>query len=222
MSYHVINLNEFKRVDHFRYFQSLAYPYVGITCEVDITEFYQFIKQSHLPVFLSFLWCVSKAANDVREFRYRIKGDQLVEFDFCDTSHTVAKDDETYAYCVLKADMDYISFLKMAVPNHESAKLSVTIDEDPDEALSMIFISALPWLHFTDLTQPVPFPADSNPRISWGKFIERDNKYIVAMNVLCHHALVDGIHIAQFFNKLNVRMQEVIHLDPKTASFYNQ
>ena len=210
MSARHIDLNTFKRKDHFDYFRTLAYPYVGVTCEVEITNFYHFLKENHYPIFLTLLWCVSRAANDVPEFRYRIQQDQSIEFDFCDTSHTVAKEDETYAYCVLKADMDLHSFLKIAQSKHEAAKTSGTIDEDPEEALSMIFISTLPWMYFTDLIQPVPIPADSNPRITWGKIQERNGIVTMPVNVLCHHALVDGKHIANFFERLNIRMAEAI------------
>ncbi len=210
MAIKTLDLSQYPRRDHFNYFQTLAYPYLGVTCEVEITEFYHFVKEKKLPMFLTLLWCASNAANDIPEFRYRILNDQLVEVDFCDTSHTVAKDDDTYAYCVLKANMDLESFLKIAIPKHEFSRTSGNIDEDPEEALSMIFISTLPWLYFTDLTQPVPIPADSNPRITWGKFQEKEGKIMMPVNVLAHHALVDGKHLAFFFDRLNKRMQEVI------------
>ncbi len=211
MAIKTLDLSQYPRRDHFNYFQTLAYPYLGVTCEVDITELYQFVKEKQLPMFLTLLWCVSRAANDVREFRYRIKDNQLVEVDFCDTSHTVAKDDETYAYCVLKADMDLAPFLKVAAVKHEASRTSGTIDEDPDEALSMIFISTLPWFYFTDLTQPVPIPADTNPRITWGKFQEKEGRIMMPLNVLCHHSLVDGKHLANFFDCLNKRMKDAIN-----------
>ena len=210
MSIKTLDLSQYPRRDHFQYFQTLAYPYLGVTCEVDITDFYHFVKEKKLPMFLTLLWCASRAANDIPEFRYRIKDEHLVEVDFCDTSHTVAKDDDTYAYCVLKANMDLQSFLKIAIPKHEASRTSGTIDEDPEEAVSMIFVTTLPWLYFTELTQPVPIPADSNPRIAWGKFKEKDGRIMMPVNVLAHHSLVDGKHLAFFFDRFNKRMQDAI------------
>lgn len=78
-----------------------------------------------------------------------------------------------------------------------------TIDEEDDEVYDKIFISTLPWVSYTSLIQPVPIPADSNPRITWGKYFAQGNRTLLPVSVLCHHALVDGIHIASFYNQLD-------------------
>ena len=44
----VIDMNTYKRKDHFEYFRSLAYPYVGVTVDVDITSFLKMIKEKKL------------------------------------------------------------------------------------------------------------------------------------------------------------------------------
>jgi chloramphenicol O-acetyltransferase type A len=41
-------------------------------------------------------------------------------------------------------------------------------------------------------------PADSVPRIAWGRFEEKNGKYLLGMNLEVNHRLIDGIHIAQF------------------------
>ena len=122
MNYKTINMNEYKRKDHFNYFKSLAYPYVGVTCDVDITEFYHKMKDKKYPFFLSFLWCVNQACNEVKEFRQRIVDDKIIEYDYCHTSHTVSKEDETYAYCTLDARINLEEFISESLPIHNQAK----------------------------------------------------------------------------------------------------
>ena len=202
MDYKYIDMNSYKRIDHFNYFKSLAYPYVGVTCEIEITDFYSFIKQQNYPFFLSFLYCVNQASNHVRQFRQRIYEDRIIEYDYCPTSHTVAKEDETYAYCTLDARKTLSDFLKEAIPIHNYMKINGNIEESKEEAQSLIFISTLPWLNYTSLIQPVPIPADSNPRITWGKYIKKGDKIYLPVSVLCHHALVDGIHLSKFYDCL--------------------
>ncbi len=73
----------------------------------------------------------------------------------------------------------------------------------------MFFISTVPWVSYTSLIQPVPMPADSNPRITWGKYFFMDNKTLLPVTVLCHHALVDGIHIAGFYQSLEGQILEM-------------
>ena len=72
MNYQILDLETYKRKSHFEYFSQLAYPYVGVTADVEITEFRAKIKEQRLPFFLSFCYCVAQAANTVPEFRQRI------------------------------------------------------------------------------------------------------------------------------------------------------
>ena len=80
------------------------------------------------------------------------------------------------------------------------AKERRSIEEDPAEALDKFFISTLPWFSYTSLIQPVPSPADSNPRISWGRYFVQEGRTLLPVSVLCHHALVDGMHLNLFLN----------------------
>ncbi len=42
-----------------------------------------------------------------------------------------------------------------------------------------IFISTLPRISYTSLIQPVPVPADSNPRITWGKYFVQEERVLL-------------------------------------------
>lgn len=204
-----IDMSKYKRLKHFEYFKSLAQPYVGTTCDVDITAFYDWYKKNKYPFFLSFLWCISQAANQVAEFRQRIESDKIVEFLFCNTSHTVAKEDGTYSYCRLNGKMKFHEFIEYAGIQQEEARLNGDIEET--ETQSLFFISTLPELTYGALVQPTPFPADSNPRITWGKFYARENHIYMPVSVLCNHALVDGKHIAQFYQFLDSVITKTIN-----------
>ena len=70
--------------------------------------------------------------------------------------------------------------------------------DDGEDALSLIFVSTLPWLYYTDLRQPTPRPADSNPRVTWGKYRMQNGAATMPVTLLAHHALVDGVHIDRF------------------------
>ena len=206
----VLDMNTYKRKDHFEYFRSLAYPYVGVTVDVDITSFLKMIKEKKYPFFLSFLWCVNQACNEIPQFRQRIVNDSIIEYEYCHTSHTVSKEDETYAYCTLDARMSLDEFIQKSLPIHNQAKEEGNIEESAEEAQSLIFISTLPWISYSSLIQPVPIPADSNPRITWGKYKEENGKILLPVSTLCHHALVDGKHLADFYQALEKKLKEFV------------
>lgn len=203
MGFHFVDEKNYKRKEHFSYFSELAYPYVGVTVEVDINSFLKKVREKGYPFFLTFCYFVSKAANDIPAFRQRIKDGRIVEYDRCRTSHTVALDDGTYCYCTLKDDLPLQEYIPYAVEMQERAKQKRTVTDDEGEQNELYFISTLPWLSYSALVQPVPIPADSNPRITWGKYFIREGKVYIPVSVLCHHALVDGRHISLFYERLN-------------------
>ncbi len=198
-----IDMRNYARKDHFNYFKSMHFPYVGVTANVDITGIMKRIKDNKLPFFLTFLWHIAKSANSVPELRQRIYEDTIIEYSKCSTSHTVAKDDGTFSYCTLDGDMPLDIFIPYAKERQDEARVFGNIDEDKDASLSLFFASSLPWLSYTSLIQPVPEPADTNPRITWGKYFEQGDRILIPVSLLCHHALVDGLHIANFYKALD-------------------
>lgn len=201
-----IDLATYPRRTHFEYFRRMANPYVGCTVEVDVTAFQAALKRRGEPFFLSFLRCAALAANDVPQLRQRILNDGIVEYAFCPTSHTVARADGTYSYCELDCRMEREAFLPYARRQQQRAAETGGIEEN--DPLPLLFVSTLPWLSYTALTQPTPSPADSNPRLTWGRYFERDGRVLLPVTLLCNHALVDGLHLARFYECLNRRLAE--------------
>jgi len=202
----VLNMEKYPRKAHFDYFNSLAYPYVGITVNVDITSWIKRIRKNGYPFFLSFLYEVVNSANDVVQFRQRIKDNCIIEFESCTASFTVGLEDESYAYCAVNCDMPFDEFLAYAKERETKARLHPSIEEN-DDAIAHFFISSVPWLNYTAIIQPVPAPADSNPRITWGRYFCDGERIFIPVTVLCHHALVDGIHLAKFYERLGERVK---------------
>lgn len=209
MKYKYINLETYKRKNHFEYFNHLAYPYVGVTVNVDITELLPVIKAKNLPFFFTVCYCVSQSANQIAEFRQRILDGQIIEYAHCRTSHTVALSDGTYCYCDLDRHDSLEAYIDHAAQAQEKAIQENSISEDEEDSLDKIFISTLPWLSYTSLINPTPFPADSNPRITWGKYFLQNDRVLLPMSVLCHHALVDGLHISKFYELLNEQISRI-------------
>lgn len=209
MRYRYLDMENYKRKEHFAYFNSLAYPYVGLTANVDITELLCEIKTKGWPFFLTLCYCACEAANQIPEFRQRIIDGKIAEFDRCATSHTVALENETFCYCTLESDLPFSEYLPYAIKKQEEAKQAASIAEEKEEAYSKFFISSLPWISYTALIQPVPVPADSNPRITWGKYFSQEDRIWLPVSVLCHHGLVDGRQIADFYRLLEEKCKEL-------------
>ncbi|MDY3986283.1 CatA-like O-acetyltransferase [Dysosmobacter sp.] len=129
MNYRVIDMGRDPRRAQYDYFRSLANPYAGVTVNVDITALLDWTKRTGSNFFLTVLYAVSRAANSVPELRRRIRGEQVVEYVWCPTSHTVALADGSYCYCTLTADMSLADFLPYAKEAQEMAKKEPTLDD---------------------------------------------------------------------------------------------
>lgn len=210
MDFKRIDMEHFPRRRHFAYFSSLQYPYVGVTNHVDVTDLISFCKERHYSFYLVFLHLVALAADDISEFRQRIHDKGIVEYSRCPTSHIELLEDGTYCYCTLRHHMPLKEYIPYAERCRRLCREKGGIDEDEDSE-SMYFISTLPWIHYTALIQPVAGGDESNPRITWGKFQpDYSGRAQLPVTVLAHHGLVDGIHIARFYQNLETRIRDTV------------
>lgn len=210
MSFIKIDLDKYDRRQHYEYFSSLQYPYVGVTNNVDVSELVQFCKTKNYSFYLTFLHAVALAADGVRELRQRIHGGDIIEYSECPTSHIELMDNNTYCYCTLHHHMTMEEYIPYAIEERDRCRQNGSIEED-DDSDSMYFISTLPWLHYTAMIQPVAGGEESNSRITWGKFQEdyRGRRQL-PVTLLAHHALVDGIHIAMFYRNLEQEINKIV------------
>ena len=205
----IIDMETYPRRSHFEYFGSLAYPYMGISANVDVTNILAAAKELGGSTFLACLWAASRAANSVPELRQRVIDGQIVEFDHCDAGHTVALPDGTFSSCRTDCRLDLPEFLKVAGEKHAAAKLRHGFNHEDDE-ISMIFVSCIPWVAFTQVIQPTPTPGDTYPRIVFGKYIPQGERTLMPLGIQCNHGLVDGFHVGQFytaFEKINEELK---------------
>ena len=214
MNYRLIDWERYPRRAHFEYFHAMPDPYAGVTAQVELTPFFTVCRRDRLPFFLSFLYCAGRAANAVPQLRQRIVNGRPVEFSTCDTSHTVMREDGTYSYCRLNCMQPFEDYLLTALTAQAQAKACGGLD-DGEDALSLLFVSSLPWINYAALRQPTPVPADSNPRLTWGRYGEENGKILMPVTLLVNHALVDGSHIAQFYAALD---EALARFSPAAAS----
>lgn len=200
-----IDLENYPRRSHYEYFRSLAYPYVGMTANVDVTNLLAAAKRRGASSFLLCLYAAAGAANSVPELRQRIVGDQIVEFDHCNTAHTVAMADGTFANCQTDSTLPLEEFLAQAPLRVEEAKRNPGFVSAEDDETRLIFVSCTPWVAFTQVIQPTPYPADCNPRIVFGKYFREGAQTKMPLCIQCNHALVDGRHMGEFYQ----RFQEI-------------
>lgn len=201
MTFHEIDLTRYPRRAHFEHFLTQPNPHVGVTVDVDVTDLVRICREKGWSFYLAFIHIAARAANAVPELRQRIRGEGIVEYDRCGTSHVELLEDGTYCYCTLYHDPDqsFADYMAAAAIQRERARAGADIEEDEDVE-GLLFMTSVPWLHYTQLTQPTAGPSDTNPRISWGRFqADYRGRLMMPLTLLVHHGLADGLQIAQFY-----------------------
>ena len=204
MSCHEIDMTTYPRRAHYDHFRHAPNPHVGVTVDVDVTELVERCRENGWSFYLSFIHAAALAANSVPELRRRIKGEGIVEYESCATSHVELLEDGTYCYCTLRHDpaQSWGDYMAYAVEARQKARAGASIEEDA-EVDSYLFITSLPWFHYSTLIQPTSGSDDCNPRISWGRYTpDYRGRLMIPLTLLCHHSLVDGLQIAAFYKAL--------------------
>lgn len=194
-----IDVETWYRKDVFRYFGTFDDPYFSITADVDVTAVHSLSKDEGLSLNLSILHLALSAANRIPEFRTRVVGDKVVEYDVVHGSQIVLHDDESFSFCLHETRPSLRDFCSEGTEVIRKARESRVLDEH-SERVDQIFFSVIPWVAFTsfknaqkkDHTQTVP-------RIVFGKIGGGDGRRMMPVSVEVHHAMVDGLHVGRFF-----------------------
>lgn len=188
------------RQKHFEFFNTMNHPHFNICANVDITNLLHFLKNKNLPFTPTVVYLISKTANQIPEFKWRIRGQEVVEHTTVHPSFTVYTEAaDVFSFCEVAYDEDYHFFLKRAITQMKKMKTHPSFEDDKTRD-DYLFLSAIPWVSFTSFQHAMfNHPTDSVPRITWGKYFETNEKIMMPLSVQAHHAVVDGRHTGKFF-----------------------
>lgn len=196
-----LDLDSYPRKDIFLAFRDCDNPQLSVTADVDITRLKAFLNTTSYGFFLPMAYLTVVAANDIPAFRQRIVDGRLVEFEECLPSFTVTVEDGLFSFCDIQRLGQFTKFYA-----HGKALIS-SVKNTPDLATrdkhGRFFITNIPWISFTAFTHPYCKQYASVPIISFGKFRLVNGILSLPVAVQANHALVDGYHLGQFFDKLS-------------------
>ncbi|MGM0442294.1 MAG: CatA-like O-acetyltransferase [Elusimicrobiota bacterium] len=197
-----IDIDNWNRKKQFKFFSKMDYPHFNICFEMDLTPVYGFVKESGISIFKSILYFAVRTANDIEEFRYRIRDGKVIMHSKVHPSVTVRVKEEEFSFCPVDYDRNAKKFFEALKIKIREVKENPVIEDNPERD-DFLFITSIPWISFTSIQHPVNIKTeDSVPRISWGKYFDKDGKIMLPFSVQAHHGLMDGIHMGKFRKKL--------------------
>ena len=195
-----IDVSTWKRAMHYEIFRNSVRPQYGVTFNVDITNFLLWVKKRRFSFTFSFVYAVTKCANEIEEFRCRFVEGKPAIFETINTSFTYL-DETTELFKVVN------------VPMQETIEDYVALAKKTQEKQTVYFVSPMandvyqfspfPWVSYTHISHTESGKKDNaTPLFDWGKFYEKDGKIYLPFSVQVHHSFVDGVHIGKLAEKL--------------------
>lgn len=207
-----INLDTWSRRDQYLMFSTMDLPHFNMCANVELTTFREAIRLRDVSFTIGLVYVLARAANDILEFRYRIRDGGVVEHDTVHPTITILVDDEHFSFCDFEYCQDFVSFAETAEEQMACVKENPYVIDDRDRD-ARLYMTAIPWVSFTSFMHPLAmFPVDSVPRFAWGKFFEEGQKIKMPLSVQGHHALMDGLHMGRYYAKVQVYLDDPFFL----------
>ncbi len=197
-----IDLPNWPRKKHFELFNSFDYPHFNLCAEVDISSLYKIIKENGFSLHTTMVYICSRTANDMPEFRWRIRNGKVFEHDVVHPSASIMTAGELFSFCTMRYYPNFSDFYTSAEKTIAHIKENPTLEDEPGQD-DLLFMTSIPWVSFTGFVHPIHMhPVDSVPRFAWGKFTKNGEKITMPLSVQAHHALMDGFHAGRYYQLL--------------------
>ena len=194
-----VDLDTWPRADQFRFFRTFDRPHYATTVRMDVTRLMATRKEMGLSPFRHTIWAIGQGLHAVPELCMRFKGDVVTRYDRLKLSPTIPLDNGDFRYTYMTFDPDRATFDAHAKEKIAEVRAGAPLNANDGSIADVAYLSCLPWLDYTALDNALPGPDDCIPRTSWGKIVPKGDGFDMAMTLQVHHALVDGLQVAQFF-----------------------
>lgn len=207
-----IDMNTWDRKEIYDFFSKVSHPFYMVSFALDVTNLKAFTKKHNCSFYYSLIFLCTKAMSCVENFQYICKGNDVYLIDEREPSFTDRKANSDLFHIVsIPLDKDILSFCKSAKEVSERQDFFIDITK---EGSHLAYFTCMPSLQLTAMTNEFDilapdFSKDSVPRISWGKYIEKNGRLELTISLEVNHRFIDGVHIEKFSSNLNKMIEDL-------------
>jgi chloramphenicol O-acetyltransferase type A len=203
-----LDVTTWSRREVFEFFRDFDKPYFNICTQLDVTNLVALRGRPNFSAFLAYHYFALRMANAVEPFRYRLSNGKVLVHDMIHGAITVLLRNETFTFAYFDYDEDFGKFVNAANRAISEAHSDGAF-KSRDTHDAVIHFTTLPWISFTSFSHARNWGReDSVPKIAFGRFTKENDRVLLPMSVEVHHALVDGLHVGRFVNKMEEAMIE--------------
>lgn len=199
-----LDLESWHRRATFEFFRGYDNPYFNLCAQLEVGPLLDFVRaRPDTSFFLSYLYLSLRAANELEPFRYRLSGGRVLVHDRIHAGTTLLLDEERFDFAYFEYQEDFARFQSEAREAMARVRAEGGTMNARDDRSDLIHYSALPWVTFTSFSHARNWRReDSVPKIVFGKYAERDGHRLMPVSVEVHHALMDGLHVGRYLERL--------------------
>jgi chloramphenicol O-acetyltransferase type A len=202
-----LDLETWKRRQHYALFRAMPNPWFSICMDVDVTVQRERARRDGDSFFLGALFAAMRAANQTEAFRMRLRAEEVWVHDRVDASTTILMPDETFRFVQLPGHDRFADYQASSRREMDRVRADGTLGAQPGRD-DLIYHSTLPWIRFTAFSNPFGSTDDAIPRLVFGKCFEAGGRWHMPIAVEVHHALVDGLDVARFAERFQAGLDE--------------
>jgi len=207
--YRKIDLETWERRSTFEFFKDFEDPFFNITADLNVARLYDMCKSNDLAFSLAFLFYSLETANEIREFRRRMIGESVVEFDRVEATQTILNEDKTFSFSYYRWKDNVVEFVSEGRISRDKYLSLKTFDVETDR-LDLIYYSAFPWVSFTSFKHASRLNnRQTIPRMVFGKMFEENGSRKMPFSVEAHHAMMDGYHVGLYYETLQKKLDSL-------------
>jgi len=205
-----IDIETWSRKNTYLFYKDSDIPRYNITVDIDVTKFYQFVKDRKLSFYLSFIYFIMHEMNKIENFRYRFVNGEPYLFEQTHPSYTeVITDTDNFKIVTVNIENSIDLFIKKAKETSERQGSSF-LNPDEEKREDLVYITTFPWAKFSQVSHASSLDkCDAIPRLIWGKFEEINGKKMMPLSIEAHHALADGRHVGMLIQNLQARLNQL-------------
>jgi len=198
-----LDLDTWPRREVFEFYRNFDKPYFNVCVRLDVTKLLNELrKRPGVSIALSYHYFALKAANEIEQFRYRLRDGQVLVHDVINGGTTLMLPNETFTLVYFDYAKTFAEFIDPAQRALEQTKSTGGFHPRHEDD-ARIHCTTLPWIAFTSFSHARNWRReDSVPKISFGKFIRENDRTLMPFSVEVHHALVDGLHVGRYIARI--------------------
>ena len=209
MSFDYKVIESYYRQAHFDFFSAYDSPFFCLTFDLEITSVREFARTHGYSTYFNLCYLMTEAMQGIEDFRYRILDDRIVLYEQLHFRSAVPTADAPFAFARFEFQDDIHQANAAAVEIVEQARRELYLEEEPRHA-NFVFYSALPEVPFTSLTHvPSDNPNDSQPKVTFGKFVEREGRLYAPLGIQVNHIFIDGGALGELYRAASELMSSV-------------